>query len=101
MQNTVNAVLILCGLGLQIAGLIITYFSVRKIIFPQITASQSVLSHSIELSDNKPIDEKSKKPVNIATIPEPRKTRIGVSLIIAGLVLQTITIIIDYLLINN
>jgi len=92
MVDIVNTALNLVGLGLQIEGVLIVAYAVRKIAFPKIRIFHSTLDNPTTVSDNTPIDkETNKKAEEIITI-DSRKTKFGVISIVAGLAFQFLAI---------
>jgi hypothetical protein len=92
MVDIVNTALNLIGLGLQIEGVLIIAYAVRKIVFPKIRIFHSTLDSPTTVSDNTPVDEETNKKVEEVTVIDPRKTKFGVISIVAGLAFQFLAI---------
>jgi hypothetical protein len=97
MTDIVNTSLNLIGLGLQIEGVIIIAYAVRKIafrkkgLFGETLFERRLFDDSI-ISDNAPVDETTNKRVEKVTVIDPRKTKFGVISIIVGLAFQFLAI---------
>ncbi|TAK28157.1 MAG: hypothetical protein EPO37_00490 [Nitrosarchaeum sp.] len=101
MADIVNTALNLVGLGLQIEGVLIIAYAVRKIAFKKKGMFDSnILDSEIfdtsTTSDNAPIDEETNKKTEEITTIDPRKTKFGVISIVTGLAFQFLAIIISH-----